>query len=492
MAYYWLPKTWRNKFERTYLTPKQRKFIDVGERVNRYPVRLLQTLYSRGPSRGKAQVIHRGALPGNPGARKRRAEKISRGVPSKRVKKESPQVKSESSKQDKKMVKRGGHVARLTGTGHYQGKFVRPRKRVKKVKYPCIVKDERAVSASDPKCQYVVHASHPPKYVMRMIGMALTHKYFASNGIWIRNWEDAAGIPTGVGTSTTTNLRVVSVSQADANSSSDPDFTILATMGGSDSYLQFADKLSDGLINLVTNSSEDLFISSLQWRSTADPTNPDVNIAYQVWDATEINIEVYGKSMLNLQNRTRAGDTGDSSLTTSIYSNPLHGKHYHLKGNGARIRDLGVGSANTSAQFVTDSATGLVALGSQETILGLQAQDALSQPPLPNYFFNCSGSSYIRLEPGAIKQSTCYTTVTKTLNKWLRVYFSFLQSATTISSIGQYVTSGIGKSRCLGLEKVADMGSGNEIALAGERDATYMSRCWFKKRRFTASTNNAL
>jgi hypothetical protein len=401
--------------------------------------------------------------------------------------------KAYAERKRKQESSRGKRRAVALYKGHYAGKFRRPSKKVKKVKWPCICKDERTTSASSTECAYIVHGTHPTRYVMRMIAMSMIHKYFEQNGIWIQNWTANAGLHTGVGTVATINLTVVAEYQQRAESSSDPQYLTILTIVGTPSYLELADSLADGLVNLCTTVTEDLMVTKIQWKSNGTGST-GTNMAFKLWDASEIRIDIYGKSMLNIQNRTTGGEgpgTG-SKETTSIFANPLHGKHYLVKGFGARVKNLGVGVLSTSDQLVPSTLTGEVGIGSNATSFGAQAQDILKQPPLPNYFQNCIGSSYIRLEPGAIKQSTAYKTVSKTLNQWYRILHLQLQNVTTVGAIRQYGRTPIGLTRMIAMEKVANMGSTNPVVLAGERDAVYMSKLTFRKRRFTAPTNDQL
>jgi hypothetical protein len=493
MAYYWLPQKWRSSFE-GQLPSEARQFIDAGEWANKYPLKFLQRMYSNGPSKSQptrfSARIKAGQLKGDPVRRSQRAARIGRSS----TKREAPpQPKSAPKRKKARNSENMSHkVTRIVGRGTYHGKFLKPTRKVKKTYYPCQCKDERSVgSVAATGTSYLIHGSHPTKYVARMMGMAMIHKYFAQNGHQIRNWTTVAGVQTGLGAANTINLTVVMVLQRRDDAASDPQYQAILTIAGTPSYLELADSLANGLINQCNNVSEDMFVKELQWRSDGTGSS-GTNMASKIWDATEVSITIYGKSLVNIQNRTAAGDVGDTTLTTSIYANPLHGKHYTIKGFGTHVRDGATTTTGKNTVMTPNSLSGVFAIASNSTTVDSQAQDALKQPPLGNYFYNCTKTQYIRLEPGAIKQSVCSATVTKTLNQWLRVLFPQFSNSTDISNLRDHSRTPIGMSRLIALEKVADMGGGNTIDVAGERDAVYMSKLFFRKRRYTPATNSPL
>ena len=82
-------------------------------------------------------------------------------------------------------------LMRSVERGSYKGKFKKGKKKaVSNVKYPCVVKDERIVEATDPNTGYMLHITHPPRLCLRMIGMCMVQKFFERAGIKIQNWND--------------------------------------------------------------------------------------------------------------------------------------------------------------------------------------------------------------------------------------------------------------------------------------------------------------
>lgn len=496
MAYFLLPRKVRNQIEGKLAVshPKVYSFIQRAEKFNRFPNQLAKGIYSSlpnwRPSAKPKWLQGTSKLPGNPVARRTRAQKqVAAGK-----RKQPPQSNSAPKrKKPRKMpTRRSSKSLQLMGQGHYHGRFKAPTKRVRAQKYPVVQKLEESGSSTDAKCVYVMHTTHPLKYVLRGITMAMLHKFFQQQGVQIRGWTEKLGQAKGIATTRKYSLRCGIVYQQNPDAASDPEFTEIANAANLNdpTYLDFAISMADGLALIYDNviGNKDIFVTQIQWETSGIA---NVNLCYKQWDASEIRVAVSGKSMINVQNRTAAGDVADNTQTTSIYANPLHGKHYAFTGNNVRIKHLGVGAVNTSAQLVPGTDSGVVQNGSQSTNISSQAQDILAQPPAGNYFYNCTSTSYIRLEPGAIKQSTCAKVVTKTLNQWLRSLQPWLESASDLNSLNTFQSTSLGVSRVFALEKVADIGSGNPVLVGYERDGILCSKMFFKKRRYTAATNDA-
>lgn len=391
-------------------------------------------------------------------------------------------TKTKSKKKSSKM---------MVGAGTYRGNFRRTR-RVRRAKFPVCVKDERSITSTGGNCVYMGHHTHPLRYTLRAIAMAMVHKYFAQCGIHVKNWNHSVGmfIATGADTEFDVDCVVTMQGRGTGTSAAATNIIIGSTAAaGVTSFLDFADDIADGFCGLNSTTFTDTTITRVEWRATAVAA---AVISSKVWDAQEVMITVKGTSILNIQNRTAAGDVGDNLQTTSIYANPLIGKHYTLTGNGMRIKDIAAGAGVQVDQLYCDTTTGLIGFGSNATGIPTNMRDVLKQPVSPNYFYNCKGSSKIRLEPGAIRKSSCSATVTKSLNSWIVGYYRQTFNSVATDEIPGLIWVPTGVSKYVGLEKVADMGSGNSVVLGAERDAIYQSKCYFRKKRVTPATNNAL
>jgi len=370
--------------------------------------------------------------------------------------------------------------------------------RVKAVKFPVMTKQETTITATAGAAHtaYLIHTTHPIRRVLEVLSMAMIHKFYQQNKFWISNWDMPAGmISTSYaamtpGTYDSPNMQVQAVLQRRVNDTGDFNPTnvkILETslLSSNFTWRDMAEQMADKLVALVTDESESLFISHIQWKSN-DVAN--MVIPAQLWDATELYITITGNSILQVQNRTAAGDA--NAQTTSIEANPIVGKEYMLTGNNARIRDYTVLTDSNSQQLCSSADTGMLEFGSDSSELSTAFQNALKQPPLGNYFFNCKGTRRIRLEPGAIRRSSAYKSITKTLNQWLRGYYNALSedNVTTRATIREFVTTGVGVSKLLAMEKVANMGSAS-VEYSGERDFIMKAKAFIKKRSFTVPYN---
>lgn len=401
--------------------------------------------------------------------------------------------------------------AKRYSLGTYQGRFKAKKKVSKKVKFDCVCKDERALAApsSVTKCTYALHCTHPPKYILRMIGMAIVHKYAQQCHVKIRNWTDYALMIINYGTgSSKPGFDIYAVYQERIGSSSvtqagDLKSIQLYTDNTADTWLAIADKIAEQLAVCVTEFANDIWFTQIQFRPK-NLTTELQQLAVQVWDADDMYIEIKGTSHLQLQNRTPAGGGTDTASADNINANPLEGKLYEFNGTGLRANyyDAPARTSASTMQLVPDGTSGLLAFGSDDTNLTAPMQDALKQPPNAKFFKRVSRVGKIRLEPGAIKKSYLTDTVRMSFNGWIRRLYRYLSSGNTLNgtastkgtasgALVKYIDMGIGKGAMVAMEKVADMGVSN-ILLPGERDAVYESRLYFKLKKFTVATNNQL
>ncbi len=496
MAYYWIPKKYRSWWE-PKLDPKTRSFIDQGEKYAKYNplhsivnlVKSLPSLPSPEASRTRGGVVF---SPYNKSSRKRKANipkdykprKIQAGESSIRPKKMPKRTRSRGGKG-------GKGSSQYAGGAQYRGRFKSAVRKIKKAKYPCVQKVENAVSGTAAETLYLGHCTHPLRYVMRMIGMSMVHKFYQQNGIKIRSWREPCGAfnPAAADIAPAFNCKVIYQDSSIGTASAAQSATVAQASSG-DAYLTIADEVANGLVNLVTSNTTDLFITQVIWECI--PNASTLTLSSKLWDAPEVRIAIRGTSMLQVQNRTAAGDDPDTTLTTSIYANPLIGKHYLMSGNYARVKNLEAAPGFQAQHFTCSSDLGAVSANSNDPNFSGNAQDILRQPPRGSYFWNCKGETQIRLAPGSIKQSRVSSTVVKPLNQWLRHVQSHLESATDVATIPRDINTPTGMMRLIAFEKVADMGSSNPVIVSGERDAVYQSKLYFRKRTTTLPTNQQL
>lgn len=398
------------------------------------------------------------------------------------------------------------------GAMAYKGKFKRPRRGAvtRQVKYHCVCKDERAFSQTGSKCVYVLHCTHPPKYVLRMIFMSIVERYYRQNDIKITNWLD--NCPMKYPNTTVANsvgVKVFLFYQSRVGNATNTRgqlnyMTLYDSTGTGVSYLALADTMATNFAAAINTFDNDLFFTDLQF--VPDARTNEAQFSHKKWDTTEMFISVKGVSHLQVQNRTEGGDgtSAENALVTSIYANPLEGKHYSFKGTGVRIKDFGnvIDGVGPNLQLVCDATGGTFHIDSGTTSLSSQATDVLKQPASPKYFSRCTGASNVRMAPGAIMKSYAKDVVTKSFLGWVKSLFSYVTSGSTLNgteapldsatgALSKYSHLRPGVGRMLGLEKVADLGN-SDVNVAWERDAVYSSRLFFKRKRFIPATNNQM
>ena len=413
--------------------------------------------------------------------------------------------------------RRRARAARVPLPGSYQGKFTKRSRKVKnKTKWTCVCKDERPATVTHDNCAFLLHCSHPPRYVLRMIGMSIVYKYYQQQNIKITNWLSIVGgaFTAGQGTSNPrVSLWAWFQRRSGANGGSVGARSYQQLIAGAtngQNYLSLVDEFCENITNLVNTFSNDYFISEMHWKPTYPVGSGAIEYShtpdYRIWDATEMFVSVKGTSILQVQNRTAAGGGTDTSDSSNIYANPLEGNEYFLDGCGFRYKlsgfDATPASTNTY-QMVAESTTGLIAWGYDTTIFDSIGVDMWKQPPNGRAIYGCKRTSKIRLEPGHIKRSVASDTVTKSLNGWLKVLFPFLSSGDSFTGTAAAAGSAtgaviknynlrIGKSAFVGLEKVAQIAVAPKVTLGAERDAIYCSRLFFRRRHNTAATNSQL
>lgn len=416
----------------------------------------------------------------------------------------------------KKMPRNGKAKSYVHKDGKYHGKFARGKKRsFGKVKYPCVCRDERPLVVSDPECSYVAHCTHPPKYMLRMIMMALTERYFTKCGIKIMNWLDLMPAMFAVGTpANPVGVKVFMQVQDRIGSGTGARgqarrITLFDSAATNIAWITFVDTMAAALALNISNGtqpfSNDLEVFEIQW--LPDARSNETQLVTQIWDARDIMVEIKGVSHLHVQNRTEGGDgtTAENALSTSIYANPLHGKQYTFKGTGLRLRPNYNSPGRENVQLVCDSVTGLQFLEASNSVVSEQLRDSLREPPNARFFKNVDSSKSIRLEPGAIKKSYVTSTERKSFNQWLRAYYSWLSSGNSLTgtessstsitgTVSKYAHVYPGAGALVAMEKVcaiADLAT-NHVTLACERDAQYFSRMYMKRRNYIPTVTNKL
>lgn len=428
--------------------------------------------------------------------------KVERSTSAKQRYKSAPALTKTKSKKKN----RSSMYNRESGT--YRGKFKKGSKSLLgRVKYPCVVRDQRQLSVTDSETAYIAHCTHPPKYMLKVMAMCLVEKYFRKCGVKIMNWLDYIPAQLQVGTpanrvgvklfmwiqertGTTPSARGIAVRK-----------TLYDSAATAVSFNAMAGVILTNMVAAVDEYSNELEIVQFQW--LPDAGDNQIQLITQIWDARDLFIEIKGISHLHCQNRTEGGEaTAESALTTSIYANPLQGKHYCFNGTGLRIKPDFNSAGRERVNIVCDSVTGVFGIGATDSALPIAAKDALKEPPNPRYFKNVTGTSGIRLEPGSIKKSYIVSVVRKSINGWFKSYYTWLSSGVnatgTESNAGSAAGSASkyshvypGKGALVGMEKVCSFGV-SDIVLSAERDAQYFGRIYERRSNYIPAVSDSL
>lgn len=147
------------------------------------------------------------------------------------------------------------------------------------------------------------------------------------------------------------------------------------------------------------------------------------------------NEKIHYKSVsaIKIQNRTQTGS--GSSEAEAVDSNPLIGIHYTFKSAAPIIKALGAVSQNRSYLFTSIGSGNacMVARGGQFPV-----GSVFNEPIEPRSFTNLKGSNKVQLNPGNIKSSKLYYSVTMSLNRFMKSLNDEVDGGKTINVPGSF------------------------------------------------------
>lgn len=187
---------------------------------------------------------------------------------------------------------------------------------------------------------------------------------------------------------------------------------------------------------------------------------------------TDTKIHVYVKSALKMQNRTKAAATGDTADDADQIDNvPLYGKSYSGRGTGLLTKLPYYGELFCDRQF--------------GTIVG--SETVRSEPPQPRDFVNVKNCGKAHLDPGDIKTSVITSKFNMFFNTLVRhcapgVAPSVPAPATTYL-LQNFRRRDLGTYRVFCLEKMIDVGAGDNIRVAFENNMEISCKATIIKRK---------
>jgi len=287
--------------------------------------------------------------------------------------------------------------AKYHTTGSIGGKFSKVQEKNKFAKYAnkgVYHVAECNGTVSDPDCVYLSHVAVDSYSMMIQLTNALMRKLFEKSGVNITNVDEPLPHLSFADASGYT----IELTQIDENTGIE---SLTAT------YLTVAGSTIASISNLFFDRF--IFFSSGSGTTSGALGNrlrlfrlilytQDVNTTYQRIFKCAINLEdeiicLKGVSKMKLQNRTLAAD--GSTSREDVSNNPLVGRRYEFK-TYPKGRDKALYLMNT---VLANEGVNLVRASQF-------SGGTYKEPPLPNHFSNCKGSSLIQLEPGEIKYAT--------------------------------------------------------------------------------------
>lgn len=352
----------------------------------------------------------------------------------------------------KKSMSRGGKQWSGVSTHFYKGNFKKPRRKPSRgtatlTQYQSkgyLLNSEIFGRVDDADCVYVGHSTYDLNGLSQVISCSIIRKLFKKAGFdtdlpdqelplfafnnadgFRVQWERIALNGTIVTTSYVTvdgdNIRSVASASLLANQ-------IREAMEANDS-------VNRGDFDRIALYSSDRNGLDTNWRLAAE-----LSLKREVLD-------IYVKSELTVQNRTKSATTGNTS-TDSVDNQPLKGYMYEFTGGVPTMKTMGRNGLNRIP------VNGVVLVQAVDT----NPAPLYREPPVPKTFSNCYKSSYCKLDPGSLKKTVIYS-------KW-RGYFNNLIGGKLKSvTDGISMTYAPGKAQMLALEERLNSGSTNLITV---------------------------
>lgn len=330
---------------------------------------------------------------------------------------------------------------------------------------------EQTGSFTDPDCLYILNDSVPGRMLLEVIIMALLRKLFEMCKIPIQGVQEYLESPTsgglGVG-----NLQVRLTKFNYGTGVSSLNYYNLTN---SSNLLEVANSFYGDFLwfcsgdNWNQNASQEDLVSFILCET--DSADNVTNVRGEL-KLDQVEIEIYGKSSLKVQNRTRAAN--GSTDAEDVNNNPLQGRSYLFKG---LPKFKGMNKPNG-----VEANTLFETVDVEKGIRHFPANIVdFKEPPPPTSFWNCIGSSKIRLEPGDIKKFDVVETKKMFVKRLLQKMR--MQNASPLTG-GGHISYTIFKSQLIALEDVINVNLEEPIGVAFEVERTLAAKCSTKSNSF--------
>lgn len=297
--------------------------------------------------------------------------------------------------------------------GTFRGRFKRP-KRVKKAsiynRKGVVFRKEITGVGDDANCMYVKAEACPAEETIRVVVAALVRRILEKTGFRCISWDaEPASYFPGTPDVTVTMYRVMRLYQMDMSNQ-----TITAVSAGYavdgnrfseivDQWIPYFKDYIAGYGSVAVSNRHKLvgFSISEDVRNAVPATESRV-ISTLLF--SQCSVLVNGSVTLKVQNRTLAVD--NSTEADDVGSNPLEGRLYTFSGIP---KPKVMGNVDGAGYYSGASFKFENYYVGQEGVscFNPATMDAsFKEPPVGSTFWNCVGSSKIRLDPGQIKQYT--------------------------------------------------------------------------------------
>lgn len=194
-------------------------------------------------------------------------------------------------------------------------------------------------------------------------------------------------------------------------------------------------------------------------------------------DASELYINMYYKSVLNVQNQTR-GQTATDIQSTDVTNNPLQGMRYWGNGTGfnPRLRDNALNMLADNSMIV-DKDNGCFFFDPNGTNVTPEMDNFLRRPPSKGGLVGCVRTARIMLNPGNIKKGILSRRVNMNINQYWRKILP------AITGTVVRVKVWLGNVEMFAFEKMCRTGAGDqEIRVGFEVNQVYKASVYIKRK----------
>lgn len=274
---------------------------------------------------------------------------------------------------------------------------------------------------ADAQCVYLGHNTLPPNRLQYMMLHAIVKALFNAMGIY----PVTVNLPL-------TNTITDDVFRITYRANSDP--------GTGESFFDInftgpntPDEIVTTIMSLTAFQNATNQITFLRAEYFPDVANTD--LSYRRLILTNAKLVVKSKSSLKIQNRSH-NETDDENRN-EVDNVPLNGKSYEGSGNGAQYVDQN----GAAAPFITHKQYGVLAKASPG--------GTTDEPPIPQHFTNVSKASKVQIEPGQMKTSVLFTSLTIPFYRLGFALFGDVSSGSVV-----YKKTNLGKYRFFSLERM--------------------------------------